>query len=55
MLTVRALAGAALLAAAAALLLFARRSRRPSRPRPDRRETLSRRFNFDRYKRYEHK
>jgi hypothetical protein len=55
MLTALALAGAALLAAAVALLLFARRTRRPGRPRPDRRETLSRRFNFDRYKQYENK
>lgn len=58
MLTALVLTGAALVAAAVALLSFAWRSRRPQRPRPARparRENLSRTFNFDRYKRYEHR
>jgi|GEM_PF-3324076 len=52
--TALALIGAAL-AAAAALLYCAWRARRRPRLRCAHRETLSRRFNFDRYKRYEHK
>lgn len=52
MLTALALAGAALLAVLAAVALL---RPRPKRPRAARRETLSRRFNFDRYKQYENK
>ncbi|KUG28310.1 hypothetical protein ASZ90_001822 [hydrocarbon metagenome] len=55
MLTALALIGAALAAAAAALLYTVWRARRRPRLRCAHRETLSRRFNFDRYKRYEHK
>ncbi len=58
MLTALALAGAVLLAVLAAIVLLRGRTRPSHRPRPPRsprREILSRRFNFDRYKRYENK
>ncbi|NDY57447.1 hypothetical protein G3N56_11920 [Desulfovibrio sulfodismutans] len=55
MVTALVLIGAALLTVLAAALLLRGRSRRAGRPRPIRREMLSRRFNFDRYKLYEHK
>jgi hypothetical protein len=55
MLTALALAGAAMLAVLAAIVLLCGRTRPSHRPRRPRREVLSRRFNFDRYKRYENK
>lgn len=55
MLTAPVLAGAVLLAALAAIVLLRGRIRPSHRPRRPRREILSRRFNFDRYKRYENK
>ncbi|MEF3697647.1 hypothetical protein [Desulfolutivibrio sp.] len=55
MLTALVLIGAALLTVLAAARLLRGRARRAGRPRPIRREMLSRRFNFDRYKQYENK